>query len=218
MTDDLINQLIRQVASLQRQVDGLIKPEVVVGGSAQPLDADLTAIAALSGTGFPARTAANTWALRTLAGGTDITVTNPAGIAGNPSIAFSGGIFSTWTLTITQGVNVTHTPTFVRSVQIGELVIATARTTVTSSGTGGSAILITGMPARVSAHETSTSAVGVGVVRVVTALTYHECTVIYGATGLAFVDGSSNNFLGANPNVQLVSGWTIGFTIAYEAA
>lgn len=49
--------------------------------------ADLQAIEALTGTGLPARTAANTWALRNIAAGTGISVTNPAGIAGDPSIA-----------------------------------------------------------------------------------------------------------------------------------
>ena len=56
----------------------------------QPLDADLTALAALGSTGFVVRTAANTYALRTLEeSGTFATITNPAGTAGNPSIAFS---------------------------------------------------------------------------------------------------------------------------------
>jgi len=50
-------------------------------------DADLTAIAALSTTGFPARTAADTWALRSFADTGTISWTNPAGVAGNPSAA-----------------------------------------------------------------------------------------------------------------------------------
>lgn len=50
------------------------------------LGPDLTAIEALSGTGFPARTAADTWALRTFAGTAGrIAITNPAGVAGNPT-------------------------------------------------------------------------------------------------------------------------------------
>lgn len=55
------------------------------GGPFQPLDADLTAIAALSGTGIACRIANNTWALRTVvdAGSTRISVTNPGGVAGN---------------------------------------------------------------------------------------------------------------------------------------
>lgn len=49
------------------------------------LHLDLTAVEALSGTGFAARTAENTWALRSLDDATaGITWTNPAGIAGNP--------------------------------------------------------------------------------------------------------------------------------------
>lgn len=51
----------------------------------QPGDADLTAIAALTGTGYLARTAADTWALRTWADSGTIAITNPAGIAGNSS-------------------------------------------------------------------------------------------------------------------------------------
>ena len=54
---------------------------------AQPLDADLTAIALLSGTGFPAHIGASTWAERAIAGTTgNIVITNPAGVAGNPTI------------------------------------------------------------------------------------------------------------------------------------
>lgn len=54
----------------------------------QPRDADLTALAALTGTGFAARTGTDTWALRslTLSAEADavLALTNPAGIGGNP--------------------------------------------------------------------------------------------------------------------------------------
>ena len=53
------------------------------------LDPDLVAIAALTGTGWLTRTAANTWAQRTLQAGTFISISNPAGIAGDPVLAFS---------------------------------------------------------------------------------------------------------------------------------
>lgn len=65
-------------SSIQTQLNGL-----------QPLDADLTAIAALSTTGLSARVTANTWALRVLAAGTGITVTNGDGVAGDPTIALT---------------------------------------------------------------------------------------------------------------------------------
>jgi hypothetical protein len=60
---------------------------------AQPLDDDLTAIAALSSTGFPVRTASNTWAQRSLANAAaGLTWTNPAGIAGNPTPIFANDL------------------------------------------------------------------------------------------------------------------------------
>lgn len=51
------------------------------------LDADLTAIAALSGTGFAVRSAADTWVQRDIVGTSgNIAVTNGTGISGNPTI------------------------------------------------------------------------------------------------------------------------------------
>lgn len=61
-----------------------------IGSTIEGWDADLDALAALSTTGIPARTAANTWALRAISAGSGIAVTNGDGVAGNPSIALSG--------------------------------------------------------------------------------------------------------------------------------
>ena len=51
-------------------------------------DADITALAAMSGTGFVSRTAANTYAQRTLqvTASSGITLTNADGVSGNPTI------------------------------------------------------------------------------------------------------------------------------------
>jgi len=49
--------------------------------------ADLTALEALSSTGLVARTASDTYALRTITSGTGIVVTNGSGVAGNPTVA-----------------------------------------------------------------------------------------------------------------------------------
>ncbi|AOO19441.1 hypothetical protein WH070310_095 [Cyanophage S-RIM12_WH_07_0310] len=52
------------------------------------VDADITALAAMAGTGFVSRTAANTYAQRTLAvtASSGITLTNADGVSGNPTI------------------------------------------------------------------------------------------------------------------------------------
>jgi hypothetical protein len=55
----------------------------------QPLDADLTAIAALASTGLVARTGAGTAATRTITGNSDISVTNGDGVAANPTLALT---------------------------------------------------------------------------------------------------------------------------------
>ena len=75
----------------------------------QASDADLTAVAALSGTGLAARTTTDTWALRTITGtSARITITDGDGVAGNPTVDIAStyvGQTSITTLgTITTGV------------------------------------------------------------------------------------------------------------------
>jgi hypothetical protein len=61
---------------------------LVIGTDVQGYDGDLAALASLSGTsGLYVKTAANTAALRTIVGGTGITITNGDGAAGNITIA-----------------------------------------------------------------------------------------------------------------------------------
>lgn len=61
---------------------------LVIGTDVQGYDGDLAAIASLAGTsGLYVKTAANTAALRTIVGGTGITITNADGAAGNITIA-----------------------------------------------------------------------------------------------------------------------------------
>ena len=55
----------------------------------QPLDADLTTIAALSTTGLISRTGSGTEATRTITAGTGLSVTNGDGVAGNPTVGMA---------------------------------------------------------------------------------------------------------------------------------
>jgi hypothetical protein len=55
----------------------------------QPVDATLTALAAFNSNGIVVQTAADTFAARSIASGTGITVSNGDGVSGNPSIAIS---------------------------------------------------------------------------------------------------------------------------------
>ncbi len=75
-------------------IDGVVDGNVSFNGSADVTisttynDADITALAAMAGTGFVTRTAANTYAQRTLqvTAASGITLTNADGISGNPTI------------------------------------------------------------------------------------------------------------------------------------
>ena len=77
-----VNQSVEFFARSATQWEGQIS---------QPLDADLTAIAALGGTGIAVRTAADTWAQRQIVSADgSVTITNPAGVAGNIDLSVVG--------------------------------------------------------------------------------------------------------------------------------
>lgn len=99
----------------------------------QPLDADLTAIAALTGTGIASRTASNTWATRSLtAPAAGLTITNPAGIAGNPTFALANdlaaveGLASTGLIRRT-GTDAWSAGTQVATGEIADLAVTNAK-------------------------------------------------------------------------------------------
>lgn len=63
-----------------------------------PPGTDLAALEALTGTGFPARTSSNAWSLRSIAvSGSFLSITNPAGAAGDPTISIDLSTFLTTT-------------------------------------------------------------------------------------------------------------------------
>lgn len=74
-------------AAIELVDTGARSRETALGATKQPIDADLTALAALSTTGMMARTAANTYVMRTITAGSGISITDGNGVAGNPTIA-----------------------------------------------------------------------------------------------------------------------------------
>ncbi len=66
---------------------------VAVGSDVQAWDADLDAVAALAATaGFLSRTGAGAFAARTLVAGSGVTISNPTGAAGDPTISADSAI------------------------------------------------------------------------------------------------------------------------------
>jgi hypothetical protein len=67
-----------------------VVPTAHIHADLQPLDADLTALAALSSTGSVVRTASNTYATRSIVvSGSGLTISNADGTAGNPTISIN---------------------------------------------------------------------------------------------------------------------------------
>lgn len=87
-------------SALQTQLDGK-----------QPLDSDLTALAAVSTNGVLVRTGAGTATTRTLTAGTGISISNGDGVAGNPTISATASTASfkaTWLLIDGTSKSITH--------------------------------------------------------------------------------------------------------------
>ena len=89
-------------------VDGVTSAIQTQLDTKQPLDADLTALAALASAGMIARTGAGTVAARTITAGTGISISNGDGVAGNPTITntiAAGGMTLLGTITTTSGTS-----------------------------------------------------------------------------------------------------------------
>jgi hypothetical protein len=146
------------------QTAGIYKEVALSSLLTSGLDADLQAIAALTGTGILSRTADGIWALRTLqAPAAGITITNPGGVAGNETFALANDLAAleglgstgiaartaadTWAqrtitgtasrLTVTNGDGVAGNPTLdISTSYVGQATITTLGTITTGVWTG----------------------------------------------------------------------------------
>ncbi len=126
-------------------------------------------------------------------------------------------VWVTWTATLTQGIGVTFTATQVRYMRLGKLTLLDCHLDVTSAGTGGQPIVITGVPIAI-ATPANYRAIGWAVISDVTWGVYHAAVMGVGANTLRFSTlGAGNNYLGQVPNFALANGDGISFGAMYEA-
>jgi hypothetical protein len=126
---------------------GLYKTVALSSLLTSGLDADLQAIAALTTTGILARTASNTWVLRTVTGtANEITVTNGDGVAGNPTLSlptaltFTGKTITGGTYTGVVSINGNFWTAGTGTLTLGAGKTATISNTLTFTGTDSSSV------------------------------------------------------------------------------
>ncbi len=118
---------------------GGTNPVTTTGTITVNLDPDLNALALLSGTGYISRTAANTYALRSIVvGSTNLTISGGAGVSGNTSLDLATTITGLTALTST---TLTGTTTVGGNISIAANTISSTNANgdviVTPNGTGG---------------------------------------------------------------------------------
>ena len=156
---------------------------------AQPLDADLTAIAASTGTGIHVRTATDTWAFRAIvAGSSKISLSSGNGVAGNPTIDVVEA-------------NLTHNNIG------GTLGISKGGTNLTTLGTANQVLGVNAAGTSLE-YKTVTAGTGVSITNGAGSITINSTAV----TSVA-VTGSTGLTVGGSP---ITSSGTITLTLGTE--
>lgn len=167
----------------------ITNPAGLAGNPTFALANDLAAVEALAANGFAARTGTDAWAVRTLtAPAAGLTITNPAGTAGNPTFALANDLLQVESLA-TNGFAVrTGTDSWSTRIISG----TTNRIAVTNGdGINGNAVIDIS-----SSYAGQTSITTLGTV---TTGVWNGTTLAtgFGGTGLATI-GTANQLLGVN--------------------
>lgn len=128
--------------------------------------------------------------------------------------------WSAWTPTFTQSVAVTATINYARYTVIGWTVHLVGNITFTSGGTAGNNIIMGGLPVN------NANVFGADVYNVAGHFFYLDSGTasynghVYGRANnnVAFIDWSTNSFLGISPNFAIANNDRLGFNITYEKA
>lgn len=190
----------------------------------QPLDADLTALAGLTTNGIVVRTGAGTATTRSLTQGSNITISNADGVAGNPTIALSTSLdFSSTTVTGgTFNNSSLSNPTLSGTVTISGL---TPSRPVRTDGAGA---LTTGAISLSTATDvTGVLPVGNGGTGISTTPTANQILVGNGAgyslktltagTGISIVDGGATLTIN-NTNQIIPAGTVVNATLVWNGS
>ena len=114
-------------------------PITTSGNITATLANDLAAVEGLSTVGIAVRTAADTWATRTLVAGTGITLTNANGTAGDITISAAAGSVTSVGLSLPSIFSVTNSPVTSSGTLTGTLVAQAAKTFFAGPTTGSAA-------------------------------------------------------------------------------
>lgn len=129
------------------------------------------------------------------------------------------GAWTDFTPTLTQSATVTKTVTYARYVQVGRLVVAQIRLSVTGAGTAANTVVF-GLPVAASANNGRPWGSG-EIFDTSSGLLYHGVVISLSTTTVAIrstTATAAGNLGSAGFTAALASGDDIGYSVMYESA
>lgn len=165
----------------------------VSGNPTLALVNDLSAIEALSGNGLAVRSGTDTWTVRTLTGGTGISVSNGNGVSGNPTLSLANDIAALEALNSTGIIARTGSETYALRT-----ITAPAAGITVSNGDGVSGNPTLALADDLAALEAQS---GTGLVTRTASNTYAHRTITGTASNISVSNGDG---VSGNPTVNLI--------------